>query len=252
MDAKLSEIKKLYEEAFKKLNGKSEIPEIKVGFYPYIGINHTIRARGGKIYVRIAEICRDLPLEAQSALSEILVSKLLRKKIPQQTRQIYRNFIKNTELREKALNNKRLLGRKIIGSAEGDVYNLTEIFRHLNQIYFDEKISEPTISWSARKTYRILGHHDSTHETIIVSKSLDDKSVPKYVVEYVVYHEMLHIFHPTEHRNGRRYNHTPQFRRDERKFAFFDEAENWIEQNVKHLKRKAKAQISKSRKAKNK
>ncbi|MDQ3322905.1 MAG: M48 family peptidase, partial [Acidobacteriota bacterium] len=85
-----------------------------------------------------------------------------------------------------------------------------------------------------------LGHHDAAHETIVVSRSLDGGKVPKYVVEFVVYHEMLHIFHPTVHRSGRRYNHTPAFRRDERQFAYFEEAENWIERNVKNLKRQAK------------
>ena len=60
-------------------------------------------------------------------------------------------------------------------------------------------------------------------------------------MEYVVFHEMLHIWHPTQHRNGRRYNHTPAFRRDEEKFLYFDKAEDWIEKNVRVLKKKAKS-----------
>ena len=60
------------------------------------------------------------------------------------------------------------------------------------------------------------------------------------MVEYVVYHEMLHIKHPTRFTNGRRYNHTPDFKRDEEEFAFFEEAEKWIEKNVGALKKKAK------------
>jgi hypothetical protein len=50
---------------------------------------------------------------------------------------------------------------------------------------------------------------------------------------------MLHIHHPTVHHNGRRYNHTPAFRRDEEKFAYFEESEKWIERNVRKLKRNA-------------
>ncbi|MDQ3132838.1 MAG: SprT-like domain-containing protein, partial [Acidobacteriota bacterium] len=144
------------------------------------------------------------------------------------------------EIRALATENKRVRGRKIISSANGDFYDLEEIFARLNRNYFQDKLPKPVLSWSAKKTYRILGHHDSTHETIIISKSLDDKKVPPFVVEYVVFHEMLHIFHPTEHRDGRRYNHTPQFRRNERKFQYFEEAESWIERNVKKFKRNAK------------
>ncbi len=244
MITKLHELKEIYEEVFRKINVNSVIPEIEVNFYPYIGINHTIRVRNGKVYVRLAEICIDLPLEAQKALAFILVSKLLNKRSSPQINQTYRSFINNQEFRHRAIESKRKRGRKIIGSARGEYYDLSEIFSHLNQIYFDNKIAEPTLSWSARRTYRILGHHDSTHETIVISKSLDDKSVPKFVVEFIVFHEMLHIFHPTEHRGGRRYNHTPQFRRDEKTFAYFNEAEIWIDENIKHLKKKAIDQYS--------
>ena len=240
MSDQLEQIKYFYEEAFQIYDGKRPIPDIEVRFYPYIGINHTIRVRDGKIFVRIAEICRAMPPNAQKALAYILVAKLLRKKVSPEAREIYSNFIKTQEIRALATENKRARGRKIISSANGDFYNLDEMFVRLNGNYFQDKLPKPVLSWSARKTYRILGHHDSTHKTVIISKSLDDKKVPKYVVEYVLFHEMLHIFHPTEHRGGRRFNHTPQFRRNERKYAYFEEAENWIERNVKNLKRNAK------------
>ncbi len=240
MPEQLQQIKKFYEEAFQTVNSKSQTPEIDVRFYPYIGINHTIRIREQKAFIRLAEISRNLPLEAQKALAFILVAKLFRKKVPIQAKETYRSFIKTEEFRKKVDRNKRAKGRKIITTSKGDIYDLDEIFRHLNQIYFDSKIPLPVLTWSARKTFRILGHHDSTHETIVVSHSLNARQVPKYVVEFVVFHEMLHIFHPTIHRSGRRYNHTPAFRRNEKQFAYFEEAENWIEQNVKNLKRNAK------------
>jgi hypothetical protein len=240
MTENLNQIKTFYEEAFQVFDAKRAIPEIEVRFYPYIGINHTIRLRSGKIFVRIAEICRAMPLNSHKALAYILVAKLLRKKVPPRAREIYSDFIKRQEIRDQAVENKRRHGRKIITSAKGSVYDLDEIFDRLNQTYFKDSLPKPVLSWSSRKTYRILGHHDSAHETVIVSKSLDDRKVPEFVVEYVVFHEMLHIFHPTEHRNGRRFNHTPAFRRNERKFLYFEAAEDWIERNVKHLKRRAK------------
>lgn len=240
MHENLEQIKKFYEEAFQIFDAKRKLPEIEVNFYPYIGINHTIRVRNGKIFVRIAELCREMPMNAQKALAFILSAKLLRKKVPPEARKIYSSFIKTQEIQAKARENKKTRGKKIITSAKGEIYDLNAIFEFLNLMYFKNSIPKPILSWSTRKTYRILGHHDSTHETIIISKSLDDKKVPKYIVEFVVFHEMLHIFHPTQNRNGRRYNHTPEFRRNEKKFAFFDEAENWIARNVKNLKRNAK------------
>jgi len=233
-------IKKFYEEAFQTLNGNRPLPEIEVRFYPYIGINHTIRVRNGKVFVRLAELSESAPPEIHEALAFILVGKLLRKKILPQTVRRYREFVKTQEIQAKAAENKRAKGRKIITTSKGENYDLEKIFHKLNLIYFQNSVSKPTLTWSARKTYRILGHHDATHETIVISKSLDNKNVPKFVVEFVVFHEMLHIFHPTTHRNGRRYNHTAQFRTDEKKFAYFEEAENWIEQNARNLRRQAK------------
>lgn len=232
-------IKSFYEEAFRFFDDRRELPEIAVEFYPYVGINQTIRVRDGKIFVRLAELCRDAPLNFQRALAFILTAKLLRKKVPPQASEVYRNYIKSQPLQIKARENKRANGRKVISSATGEFYDLEEVFTRINSIYFSDTIPKPTLTWSARQTYRILGHHDATHETIVISKSLDDVKVPLYVVAFVVFHEMLHIFHPTEHRNGRRYNHTPQFRRNEKKFADYERAEKWIEDNARRLKVKS-------------
>ena len=146
-------------------------------------------------------------------------------------------------MREQATENKRSRGRKVISTDKGEVYDLSAIFDELNRVYFRGSLSKPVLTWSARKTYRILGHHDATHDTIVISKSLDSRDAPRYVIEYIVFHEMLHIHHPTVHHNGRRYNHTPAFRRDEENFAYFDQAETWIERNVRKLKRNAKKKL---------
>jgi hypothetical protein len=236
------QIKKLYERAFENLNGKTKISEIEVSFYPYIGINHTIRVRDGRVFVRISEIFRDAPLEVQNALAWILVAKLLRKKVSNAALEIYNTFTRREEIQQKSDESRKTRGRKIITTAQGEFYDLEEIFARLNRIYFQNSLPRPVLTWSAQKTFQRLGHHDATHDTIVISKSLDDENVPKFVVDYVVYHEMLHIKHPTVHRNGRRYNHTPAFRRDEENFAFYDEAENWIERNSHALKRKVKRQ----------
>jgi hypothetical protein len=237
---RVGEIRTIYEKAFKRYDPQSPVPEIKIEFYPYIGVNHTIRRRNGRIYVRISQICSEMPLSAHEGLAYILVSKLYRKRVPTAAREIYSRYASSHEIREKATESKRQRGRKVITTPTGEVYDLEAMFDRLNREYFREALEKPTLTWSARKTYRILGHHDSTHNTIVLSRSLDDRSVPRFVVEYVLFHEMLHIAHPAKHVNGRRYHHTPAFRRDERKFAYYEEAESWIERSVRKLKREAR------------
>jgi predicted metal-dependent hydrolase len=181
-----------------------------------------------------------MPLPCHKGLSYILVGKLLRKKIPSGAREVYNAFVKSEHVRQVADDRKKTRGRKVLTTSQGAVYDLEQIFDEVNARYFANSVPKPSLTWSARKTYRILGHHDATHEHISVSRSLDHHNVPKYVVEYIVFHEMLHIVHPTRLLNGRRYNHTPEFKRDERKFARFEEAERWIERNVRRLKRESK------------
>ena len=236
----LTQISEYYRYAFDSLNGSKAVPEINVRFYPYVGINHTIRVREGKVFVRIGEVCKDAPMEVHKSLAFILVGKLLRKRISTEISDVYREFSRSEELREIAVENKRTRGRKIITSSKGSFFDLESIFETLNMLYFDNSVKKPTLSWSKAKTFRILGHHDATHDTIVISKSLDDKNVPRYVVEYIVFHEMLHIVHPVYRKNGRRFVHTPKFRRDERTFAYFTEAERWIERNTRSLKKSAK------------
>ena len=236
----VDQLKAYYEEAFKFYDDRRKLPPIYISFYPYIGINHTIRICDGSIFVRIGEICREMPMQPHRGLAYILVGKLLNKKIATGARHVYSAYIKTDEIRLKAQASKRDRGRKVVTTSKGAAYDLDDIFADLNSSYFRGKIPKPVLTWSAKKTYRILGHHDATHGHITISKSLDSKNVPRFVVEYVVFHEMLHIAHPTRHVNGRRYNHTPAFRRDERKFAHFDDAELWIERNVRKLKKQAK------------
>jgi hypothetical protein len=236
----LDQVRGYYAEAFSWYAPKRVVPPIHISFYPYININHTIRLRGEEIFVRIGNICSDMPLASHKGLAYILVGKLLRKKIPPGAREIYDAFVRSNTVRERALANKRARGRKVVTTAKGSVYDLDEIFESVNRTYFAGAIPKPALTWSSRKTYRILGHHDAAHDHVAISVSLDSDKVPRYVVEYVLFHEMLHIAHPTQHVNGRRYNHTPAFKRDERKFAHFEEAERWIERNVRRLKKEAK------------
>ena len=233
-------IRRFYEEAFETFDRRRKPPEVDVQFYPYVGINHTIRVRDGKVFVRIAEICRDMPANAHKGLAFILVSKLFGKKVPDRAREVYAEAIQSDIIQRRASESKRIYGRKIVTTHDGETYDLMAIFNRINRHYFGGELRKPTITWSVKKTYRVLGHYDATHDTIVISRSLDSTKVPLYVVEAVLFHEMLHVKHPTVHHNGRRYNHTPAFRRDEERFEHFEAAEQWIERSARKLKRYAK------------
>lgn len=232
-------IESFYQEAFQYYDKNGTVPPVQVEFYPYTGLNHTIRIRNGRAFVRISEFCRNMIPEGQRALAYILVAKLFRRRAARVYQETYNAAVKMPDIQSLAHEGK-IKRRKIIVPPEGDIYDLNELFHDVNTKFFGGAIKKPVLSWSPRKTWRVLGHHDATQDTIVISRSLDTTDTPRYIVEYVMFHEMLHIAHPTKHVNGRRYNHTPEFRRDERKFPHYRAAENWIQKNVNRLRRAAK------------
>jgi hypothetical protein len=224
-----SNLEKLFREAFRHLGGERAIPPMDVRFYPYAGLHHTIRLRSGRAYVRLSDICKDGPLEVHRALAFVLVAKLLSKRTPAIHERTYRDYSLRPEIQRSSDIARRRRGRKMVSSAQGQVYDLDRIFARLNRRYFQGELPTPTITWSQRRTRRILGHHDRVYETITISKTLDSLEVPEWFTEYIMYHEMLHIKHPARLLNGRRYYHTGAFRSDERRFPYYEEAQRWLE-----------------------
>ncbi len=226
----MTDVKKLFVDAFHHLGGNRPLPAVDVRFYPYAGLRHTIRLRSGQVYVRLSDICKDSPPEVLRSLAFVLVARLLGKRIPPVHDRVYREYSLTPELMRSSDIARRNRGRKMISTSRGNIYDLDKIFNKLNRKYFDSSLEKPTLTWSQRKTRSILGHHDRVYETITISKSLDSKQVPDWLVEFIVYHEMLHIKHVARMINGRRYYHTAAFRLDERRFARYDEAQRWLEQ----------------------
>ncbi|MGC9520901.1 MAG: hypothetical protein ACP5HG_03340 [Anaerolineae bacterium] len=112
--------------------------------------------------------------------------------------------------------------------AVGQYHDLVEAFARVNAAYFEGQLDQPKLVWSRRRTERKLGHYDALRDTLMVSQTLDSQHVPRYVVDYVIYHELLHKALGTERINGRRRAHTPAFRKAESAFERYEEAQAFI------------------------
>lgn len=222
-------LKTIFTDAFRQLERQRTPPEVDVRFYPYAGLHHTIRLRSGRVYVRISDIFRNAPPNVLRSLAFILVAKLLRRTTPETHDRIYREYACAPNVLRAADIARRRRGRKVITSARGAVYDLNKLFAQINKKYFDGELEKPTLTWSRTRTHRILGHHDGVHNTIVISKTLDSRDVPQWFVEYILFHEMLHIKHPARIINGRRYFHTKAFRHEEQKFPFYQAAQEFLD-----------------------
>jgi hypothetical protein len=231
-------LKRVFWDAFRQLDRagrrfRPDMDAIEVGFYPYAGLHHTIRVRSGRVHVRLSDLFQTAPPEVIQALAFLLVARLLSRKPPRDQEQIYRSYAFSPPLVRASDIARRQRGRKVISSAIGEVYDLERIFAKLNRRYFDGEIKKPILTWSKRRARSILGHHDAVHDTIVISKTLDSREVPEWFVEYILFHEMLHIKHPARIVNGRRYYHTAAFRAEERSFPRYQHAQEWLDHVVR-------------------
>jgi hypothetical protein len=126
--------------------------------------------------------------------------------------------------------------RPVTLDVEGRWHNLQELFDGLNATYFGGTI-KARITWGPRSRRRRardsiqLGSYTMEDGLIRIHPVLDAKDVPRFFVEWIIYHEMLHEVHDMPVVGGRRVYHTPEFLRAEARFEHHAQAVSWEQAN---------------------
>lgn len=143
---------------------------------------------------------------------------------------------------------RRELRRPIALYTTGVHHDLAEIYAAVNRQYFADRV-EAHITWGrdpAKRKQRSrrsikLGSYTSRDRLIRVHPALDASFVPRFFVEYIVYHEMLHHVLPPKLQSGRRELHGPAFKAREREFRHYDAALRWEREHLDRLLRQRPA-----------
>ena len=215
---------------FELLKPRTAMPAVRVEFRPFTNLNSRIRLREGRLIVGISDLLRDAPAPVIESLLWILLSKLYRRPIPAESQQCYREYVNREELRQDLGTMRQARGRKQIAAPAGVCFDLAEVFETVNQQHFAGIVSRPQLGWSPQRARTLLGHYDPHHHAIVLSRLLDHPRVPRLVVDFVMYHEMLHIQIPVVQRGARRSIHPPEFRAAERQFPAYAEAKAFLKQ----------------------
>lgn len=121
---------------------------------------------------------------------------------------------------------------------EGKYFDLQRMFDRLNARYFRGRLRDYEVKWGRRRKHRpkeyfIFGTIQEEDRVIRINPLLDQPFVPKWFLNYILYHEMLHSVVPDELApNGRRRVHTDEFNRRERQFPGYYRARRWEEDNL--------------------
>jgi len=218
----------IFQESYRELRPRAPIPELAVTFFAFANINNTIRLREGKLIVRLSDLLEGAPEPVLHSLAHILLAKMYRKPIERTHGTRYRRYISSHDLAHKAHLVRQMRGRKRIDSAQGQVYDLEKIFEDLNSRYFFGLLARPQMTWSQSTARHHLGHYDPAHNAIVVSRVFDHSRVPLCAVEYIVYHEMLHLKHPVKLRGTRRCVHPRAFMDEEKLFPELEKAKAFL------------------------
>jgi len=215
----LDEFLRILTKQNKKTNIDPEILLIKINYSGYL---YRRQITQGKTTLQINEAYIVAPLEVKKSILSEAFSRHQSKHTS-----VIKAYSNNSNFQRL---NKQISGEPIANliSCRGEKYNLVILFKKLNTEYFQDQLSQPRLVWSSRRSKRRLGYYHPEINTIAVTKKLDDKKIPRLLVEYVLYHEMLHQHFGIKNHNGRRYAHTSAFRIAERKFKHHQEAENLI------------------------
>jgi hypothetical protein len=131
--------------------------------------------------------------------------------------------------------------RLLVLETEGRHWNLAALMDDLNRRHFKRQC-DARITWGKSNHQRKrsglqLGSYDPETNLIRIHPALDVPWVPRYVMESLLYHEMLHwLFRPRQ-AGARRVVHGKAFRAAEVAHPYFDRAQKWVQTNLDRLLR---------------
>jgi SprT-like family len=219
---------RIFQRIYTRLGCEGRPPHFVVEYHPYADLTHTIRLREDTAHVRLSDVLGTAPRTVVEAIAAILLGRLYRRRPPAELLETYRQFSYARSTRRRLLLTRRRRARRKEHRPAGAHHNLDPLFEQLNRTYFEGSLPRPRLCWSTRIWRAQLGCFDPALNQIVLNRQLDHERIPNYVVEYVLFHEMLHVKHPTRFARCRRESHSAQFRNEEKTFTDYARAMRFL------------------------
>lgn len=199
--------------------------ELRVKIYPYRGLLGRVACGNSTCRVSLHPRVAGAGAEMFQAFLHCLFHRLTGR--PPDLEMSRRMSAFNREVREA----ERLSPRRQTGRApdpQGRQFDLLPIFQGLNRTYFDDQIEVAGVGWTLRPIERKLAYFRPDARTIWVNRALDHPGTPVFLLEYLLYHEMLHALIPPRPSGKRLLYHHRQFREMERAFPHYELAHRYL------------------------
>jgi hypothetical protein len=220
------------ERAFSSVGRSFGMGNVIARFCAYSELKHTWRERDGALEFKISDYLEGAPEDVLESLSWYLLSMVSGKRCPEGKADRYLLFIHSKELWESKRDVYLSRARNLSFEAAGRERNLRSVFDYVNSYYFKGKLRDPILAWVEESPRQRLGFYFGPLNLLAANRVLDSSSIPRYVLEYVMYHELLHHNDASNGRSRRRIHHTKSFREQERRFTHYTDAERWLKRIV--------------------
>jgi len=170
-------------------------------FKPY---RANVKLIGGGIQFSLSKKWKGVSKEIQSGLVQELLLKILKKRLKPLKKstssiELYNIFMKKVHISAPKIHTDPILESSFV---------------RVNEQYFYGLLDMTNLKWGNNSLSK-LGSYEYGSDTIVISKVLSDDFE---LLDYVMYHEMLHKKHKFKKKNGRSYHHTTRFKKDEKEF----------------------------------
>ena len=182
-------------------------------FKPY---NANVKRYGNNLIFNLSRDWKKISKEIQIGLIQELMAKILNDRKKTMNIELYNLFMKNVHV--------------AVPKTKTDEI-LEESFNRINEIYFNGMLDKPNLQWGSDSTSK-LGSYEYGSDAITISSIF--KNSQQQLLDYVMYHEMLHKKFKFESRNERNVHHSSEFKKMEAKF----ENKDLIEREISKLARK--------------
>ncbi|MFU8804564.1 MAG: hypothetical protein ACNA8W_12195 [Bradymonadaceae bacterium] len=122
--------------------------------------------------------------------------------------------------------------------SRGEHFDLAKVVEDVRLELKDESLEGISITWGrygrGRRSIR-LGSYDFDQRLVRIHPVLDQDWVPRYFIEFIVYHELLHALIPPEQGETQRRIHTEEFRAMEKQFSHYEKALAWEKEHIEKL-----------------
>jgi len=176
-------------------------------FKPY---NANVRYSSTRIQFKLSKKWRTISKEIRLGLLQSLMLKVFKEKGNSVNIDMYNSFMRHIH---------------IAAPKEKTDIVLESSFNKVNEKYFYGLIDMTNLVWGNFSTSK-LGSYEYGSDTISISRIFKDAD--PLLLDYVMYHEMLHKKHKFYSKNGRNYHHTSEFKKKEKEFENSEEMEKSV------------------------